>query len=103
MALMAPLFLHRGNASAFATNLKPVVSEPGSHCAIDNPGQGDHGVQPGDQDGHHPRRVVQGGLNHMHAGPAEGSRVVTLVMKTVDLPVQKLSHIGHAIDLFEIY
>ena len=75
------------------------MPEPCPHGAIDDPGQGDHGVQPCHKNGHHPRRVVERGLDHMHAGPAERRRVVTLVMKTVDFPVQKLSNIGHAVDL----
>lgn len=76
------------------------MPEPSPHGAIDDPRQGDHGVQASKKYGQHPRRVVERGLNHMHAGPAKGGRVVTLVMKTVDFPVQELANIWHAFDLF---
>merc|ERR1711962_1889986 len=78
--------------TSLARPLETVVRQPSADAAVEDDSNREHRVQP-QRNRNESSSVVERGFNRMHAGSRPSCRVVGLMMKAVDVPVQYLTDV----------
>ena len=79
------------------------MAKPGSNCAIYNCSKGKHWMAISPKSWNKTGCVIPCCLDWMHICPTESCRVVTFVMKSMYLAVQKFSHIWDSFGTLKVY